>query len=534
MPLPPKAKTGLRPLLCSLPGLDGLLLAAACAGACAAGLLGALPAAALGLAAFGTGRALQLARERGRRERAESEAKRLTLHDPLTGLANRRLLSAALAKTIAASHRRRQTVALLVVNLDGFKAVNDLLGHAAGDDLLCAAAARLRGLVRQEASLARLGADEFALLALVDGPTAAGLLGEQVVRQLTDAFPLAGRQMRVGAAAGIALHLVERKPVERKPGEEEPGEEEPGQPLVETLLQRAGIAMSRVKAAGRSGCLFFEPGVDEAGMRRARTGMELRQAITRGEIEPHFQPLVRLPSGELLGFEALARWRHPERGLLPPAEFIGLAESSGLIEPLGLALLRAACLEARNWPGQLSLAVNLSAVQLRDRDLAPRILGILDDIGFDPHRLELEVTETAVAACLETARASIRMLRSHGVRIALDDFGTGHASLLSLRSLPFDKIKIDRSFTSEGADAAKIVAAIVGLGQSLGLRTTAEGIEDAACARRMRKLGCDYGQGFLFGKPMPASDARRLATVRGLCPRAPAGDDDRPRAPASA
>jgi diguanylate cyclase (GGDEF)-like protein len=524
MPLPPKAKTGLRPLLCSLPGLDGLLLVGACASACAAGLLGALPAAALGLAAFGTGRALQLARERGRRERAEGEVKRLTLHDPLTGLANRRLLSAALAKTIAASHHRRQTVALLVVNLDGFKAVNHLLGHAAGDDLLCAAAARLRGLVRQEATLARLGADEFALLSLVDGPTAAGLLGEQVVRQLTDAFPLAGRQMRVDAAVGIALHPVERKP----------GEEEPGQPLAETLLQHADIAMSRVKATGRSGCLFFEPGMDEAGMRRARTGMELRQAITRGEIEPHFQPLVRLPSGELLGFEALARWRHPERGLLPPAEFIGLAESSGLIEPLGLALLRAVCLEARNWPGQLSLAVNLSAVQLCDRDLAPRILGILDDIGFDSHRLELEVTETAVAACLETARASIRMLRSHGVRIALDDFGTGHASLLSLRSLPFDKIKIDRSFTSEGADAAKIVAAIVGLGQSLGLRTTAEGIEDAACARRMRELGCDYGQGFLFGKPMPASDARRLATVRGLCPRTVAGDDGRPRTSASA
>jgi predicted signal transduction protein with EAL and GGDEF domain len=281
----------------------------------------------------------------------------------------------------------------------------------------------------------------------------------------------------------------------------------------EELLRHADMAMYRGKREGRSTFRVFEPAMEEELQARISLEAGLRAAITRGEIKPHYQALVKLPGEELVGFEVLARWYHPEKGILAPDTFIHIAEDAGLITELSFGLLRQACEDAKRWPEHLSLAINVSPVQLKDRLLAPRLLGILSEARFPPNRLEIEVTESALTSDIEVARETLRMLQSFGVGIALDDFGTGYSSLCNLREINFDKIKIDRSFVQtlgESEESSKIVSAILGLGKSLGIKTTAEGIETPHNSDWLTEQGCTTGQGFLFGRPMPASAVDQL------------------------
>ena len=435
-------------------------------------------------------KSVRLRREMSGRASAEAHAQNLARHDPLTGMANRRLLSEAIQEAV--SHGA-ETYAIFLIDLDRFKPVNDIYGHEAGDAVLCEAADRIKEHLPEGATAARLGGDEFALLLRYSSRTELMRLAERIIKGLSQPLECQAALVEVGATIGIALFP-------------EDGVE------AEALLRCADIAMYRGKREGRGTYRFFEQSMDEE--LRARTSLEmgLLSAITKGEIKPHYQPLVALPGRTLLGFEVLARWYHPEKGVLAPDLFIPIAEDTGLIAELSYTLLRQACLDARAWPEHLQLAVNISPHQLKDKLLAERLLGILSTTGFDPHRLEVEITESALTNDLETARDVLHALQREGVSIALDDFGTGYSSLCHLRDMNFDKIKIDRSFVQsigDNPESAKIVNAILGLGRSLGVITTAEGIENAANSDWLAEHGCTHGQGFLFGQPMSAGDVDR-------------------------
>jgi diguanylate cyclase (GGDEF)-like protein len=445
----------------------------------------------LGLCVHSFRQARRLRQEIGRRRGAEEEAERLALHDVLTGLPNRRQLIRAGRLLLARARRSGTTVAALYIDLDRFKPVNDLLGHHAGDLVLQEIGRRLKALVREEDVVARLGGDEFALLAEIGETDGAARLARRVVQALREEMTIGDRQVVIGGSVGIALF----------PHDTEEGE---------TLLQCADTAMYRAKAAGRGGFRFFEVGMDTAQRQRALLEAELRDGIGRGEVVPYFQPLVDLSNGRPQRFEVLARWHHPRRGLIMPNDFVPLAEDAGLIGDLTLSIMRSAFTTAAAWPLPACIAVNLSALQLKDAGLAQVVLELLRETGLDPARLELEVTESAVADNLDLAKETMDRLKAEGVSIALDDFGTGYSSLSNLRALPFDRIKIDRSFVTglkENSDSGKLVAAIIGLGQSLGLMTTAEGIEDPDVAAALLRLGCDEGQGWLYGKAIPAREA---------------------------
>lgn len=319
-------------------------------------------------------------------------------------------------------------------------------------------------------------------------------LARRIIATLEQPFELAGGAVaQIGASIGVALA--------QSGGD------------ADDLVHRADVALYRAKAEGRGRFHFFEPGMDAHIRARALLEGELRQAIADDMIVPHFQPLVEIETGRLIGFEMLARWPHPTRGMVPPAEFIPVAEEIGLIGPMTERLLRLACGIATTWPAGVSLACNVSALQLRDRGLPAMVRAALDESGFPAHRLELEITESALVGDLDLARTLLGELKALGVRLALDDFGTGYSSLRHLQMLPFDKIKIDASFVGAMAndvESRKIVAAVVGLGHSLGLPTVAEGVEEPETAALLRGLGCDVGQGWLFGRPGPAEAASAL------------------------
>ena len=429
-------------------------------------------------------KSLRLRREIAARLNAESDAQSIARRDALTGLPNRRML----AETIEAAPASRGH-ALLLLDLDRFKAVNDIYGHAAGDAVLCEIANRLIGVLPRDAVAARLGGDEFAAFLPTElGTDGLMRLAQQIVHQLCEPVMWESTRLEIGATLGIALMPQDGS-------------------NAETLLRSADIAMYRGKREGRGTYRFFEQAMDEELKARVSLECALRAAIQAGEIRPHYQPLVALPDETLLGFEVLARWYHPTRGVIAPGTFIPIAEDTGLISELSYSLLRQACLDARNWPAHIRLAINISPVQFKDRLLAPRLLSILRDTGFAPKRLEVEITESALTGDIEVARSTLTALQSVGVSIALDDFGTGYSSLYHLREMRFDKIKIDRSFVQSLAsneESAKIISAILGLGSSLGILTTAEGIETAGNSAWLAERGCDTGQGFLFGPPVPA------------------------------
>jgi diguanylate cyclase (GGDEF)-like protein len=421
-----------------------------------------------------------------RRQVAEQQADALARHDVLTGLPNRRVLTDELGKMIARGQREVRPFAVLLIDLDRFKPINDIHGHAAGDATLCEIADRLKSMMRKGEMAARLGGDEFVLL-MEAGSEQAMRAANRILTRLREPITIDRLKVSVDCTIGIAMF----------PGDGRDPDE---------LLHAADLAMYRAKKEERGTFRFFEASMDTDLRARAAMEAELRRAIPAGEIKPHYQPVFALENRSLLGFEVLARWHHPDRGLLPPSVFITVAEDTGLIAELSYEILRQACLDAKAWPSHLMLAVNISPLQLRDRSLAPRILAILHETGFPPQRLEIEITENALVADLDLARATLSALQNLGISVALDDFGTGYSSLYHLRELRFDKIKIDRSFVqtmSYNEESAKIVDAIVGLGKSMGLLTTAEGVETPEHMQKLNQLGCEYAQGFHLGKPMP-------------------------------
>jgi diguanylate cyclase (GGDEF)-like protein/PAS domain S-box-containing protein len=419
-------------------------------------------------------------------------------HDALTGLPNRRVFAERM-KEGAAGGRAGIAYMVLLVDLDRFKPVNDIYGHTAGDAVLCEIAARLRNVVRPEDTVARLGGDEFGIIGKAGsepGPLAdaASTLANRVIAAIQAPIDLGNHTVDVGASIGIALCPADGI--------------DPG-----TLLRCADIAMYQAKRDGRGKWLFFEGGMDAEIRRQAQLESDLRRAVVEENIQPYYQPLVSLSGGGLVGFEILARWHHPERGFVAPDEFIPIAERLGLISTITFSLLRRACRDALAWPADLALSLNLSATQIGDDLLPMKILAVLNEAGFPPNRLEIEITESALITELAAAKSILTSFQNLGVKVSLDDFGTGYSSMNHLRELRFDKIKIDKSFIlSMGTDpeSAKIVSAILGLTRSLGLPTTAEGIEDAGAMARMIEGGCDFGQGFYFSAAVPADEVAGL------------------------
>ena len=431
------------------------------------------------------------------RRRSEARIAHMARHDALTGLPNRVLFHDRLTRALTRIEEG-DAVAVLCIDLDRFKTVNDTLGHPVGDELLKAVADRLQACVREGDTVARLGGDEFAVIQhRLESTDVAGMLAERIVEALSQPFELGGHQVVAGASVGIAI-----APADGSGAEE--------------LLKKADMALYRAKADGRGAFHYFEREMDDRLQARRLLELDMRRALVAGEFELYYQPLLNLAENRLTGCEALLRWRHPERGLVLPTEFIGLAEEIGLISPLGDWVLRTACPEAARWPDEMKVAVNLSPCQFRNRNLVATVVSALANSGLPASRLELEITESVL---LEDNAANIRVLhelRSLGVRIAMDDFGTGYSSLSYLRSFPFDKIKIDRSFVSDLADhgdALAIVKALASLGASLGIVTTAEGVETEEQFDRLCVEGCTEVQGFLISEPCDATTLRKLIAL---------------------
>jgi diguanylate cyclase (GGDEF)-like protein/PAS domain S-box-containing protein len=433
---------------------------------------------------------------------AEIEAGRraeyLAMHDPLTGLPNRVLLLERLEQAIASVSRRRDMAALLLLDLDRFKDINDTLGHPAGDLLLQQVAVRLSACVREVDTVARIGGDEFSIvLAGIKDAADAQLLSRRLLETFQIPFELTGHEVLVTVSIGVALIPMDGS-------------------IPDKLLKHADIALYRAKEEGRNASRFFEPEMDARLQRRKALERELRLALSRDELALYYQPKVSLRTGEVAGTEALVRWQHPERGLVAPIEFIGVAEETGLILQLGEWVLRTACRQASAWP-DLEVSVNISPAQFRQPDLVQIVRSALQDSGLAPHRLELEVTESVLIQQPEAAAKLLDDLKALGVHVAMDDFGTGYSSLSYLQRFHFDKIKVDRSFIGaigKEPTAKAIVRAVINLANSLGMLTCAEGVETDEQLSALRREGCSEVQGYLFGKPMPVAEfARRY----GLC-----------------
>jgi diguanylate cyclase (GGDEF)-like protein len=423
------------------------------------------------------------------RRRAEAEIVHLARHDVLTGLANRAEFNARLEEATKRLQRNGGSVTVMMIDLDKFKAVNDTLGHPAGDQLLVEVARRLKSSVRETDVLARLGGDEFAIIQ-EGGPNqheGAIALALRIISAITQPFYLSGNQATVGASIGIALapeHGVEP----------------------EELLKSADLALYDVKSNGRNDFRVFQPELLELAQEQQSAEGELRDAIARDEFELHYQPVVDAKTRLVCGAEALVRWRHPVKGLIGPDRFIPIAESTGLIVQLGEWVLQKACTDAASWPAHIRVAINISAVQFKKGNLFDLILCNLVETGLAPERLELEITETALLEDREAHLTTIRQLKNLGITVALDDFGTGYSSMNYLTVFPFDKIKIDKSFTKgvlNRRDCKAIVASTLALAQGLGTVTTAEGVETEEQFEFMRNAGVDLVQGYLFGKPVP-------------------------------
>jgi diguanylate cyclase (GGDEF)-like protein len=390
--------------------------------------------------------------------------------------------------------KRGERLAVLCLDLDRFKSVNDTLGHPIGDRLLIAAADRLRQCVRDNDIVARLGGDEFAIVQTGSAePTDATTLAARLIETISTPYELDGHQVVVGLSIGIAVAPNDGL--------------DPDQ-----LLKNADIALYRAKADGRGTYRFFEPEMDARMQARRTLELDLRKASANGEFELFYQPQVDVQTRRINGFEALLRWHHPQRGMVTPSDFIGLAEDTGLIVPLGAWVLQQACTEAATWPRDIKVAVNLSPVQFKSKNLLPVIVSALAKSGLSPGRLELEITESVLLQDSDATLTMLHQMRDLGLKISMDDFGTGYSSLSYLRKFPFDKIKIDQSFIREmsGNDSLAIVRAVTAMGTSLGIVTTAEGVETFEQFEQLKLEGCNEVQGYLFSPPRPASEVKEL------------------------
>ena len=444
----------------------------------------------IGFAIFSYRRVKELSIEMKARRVAELEAKKLARHDPLTGLPNRRFFVETLGEVLLTTNSDSRS-AVLMLDLDGFKSINDAYGHAVRDHALIEFAQRISAVMRAGAVFVRIGGDEFAVIVpnikSLDDLTA---LARRIVTAVAEPILIGQISTSVGVGIGIAIAPSDGM-------------------NPEIMVQRADRALYRAKAEGRSCIRFFEPDMDAHVERRVAIETELRAAVAAKTIVPYYQPLVAFEGRRVVGFEALARWKSDKFGWVSPDLFIKVAEEIGIISELGDQLLRQACLDARAWPPELTLAFNISAVQLRDPTIGLRVLAILAETGFSPRRLELEITETALVDNIKIAQAVTGQLRQAGVRIALDDFGTGYATLSQLLSLKLDRIKIDRSFVDrlgKDKESTTIVRAVLGLASGFNLETTAEGIENDEQLASLRADGCLEGQGYLFGKAVPANE----------------------------
>jgi diguanylate cyclase (GGDEF)-like protein/PAS domain S-box-containing protein len=433
------------------------------------------------------------------RKRAEMRLAFMAQHDSLTGLPNRNSLRKKLDQMLARSRRSTEKIALHFLGIDNFKAVNDSLGHALGDKLLRAISRRLRSTLRDEDVIGRLNSDEFAILQTdVESPEDVVLLAKRLLHAIGEPFLLEGHSLVVSASMGIAM----------APGDGNDSEK---------LFMSADMALSKSKIDSRGSYSFFEAGMDARAQTRRKIEFELRQAIQGDVLRPHYQPLIGLNSGRITGCEALVRWPHPERGMVSPAEFIPVAEETGLINPLGVQVLRRACLDAAAWPDDVRVAVNLSPLQFRVGNLLAVVMDALKQSGLSPKRLELEITETLLLEKSSQVIATLHALRALGARISMDDFGTGYSSLSYLRSFPFDKIKIDQSFVRglcDNREQQAIVRSIISLGMGLGVTITAEGVETEAELNWLRAEGCHEAQGFLFSAARPDAEIVDLLTAQ--------------------
>ena len=437
---------------------------------------------------------------------AEDRAELLALKDPLTGFLNRRSLGEAGSALLARAERRGKQVALLVADLDHFKNVNDVHGHAAGDRVLRAAGEALSSVLPPSAVVARLDGDDFAIVLLyyTAHPETVDSVAEQIVQRLAQPIDVPGVHAHISASVGIAGTADDCA-------------------SIEALLRRAHIAMRQAKRRGRNRQVWFDTSMERELIQRAAIEQGIRDGIPRGEFVPYYEQQIDLASGTIQGFEMLARWEHRTQGVIAPDSFIAIAEESGLIGDLSISVMRRAFGEAKDWDPSLSLSVNISPVQLRDPWLAQKIVKLLVETGFPANRLEVEITESALFDNLSVAQSIIGSLKNQGIRIALDDFGTGYSSLAHLRALPFDRIKIDKSFVlslEDNPESQAIVNAIMGLGDSLSLPITAEGVETWAIGERLMALGCTKAQGWHYGKPMTVGQTRRLLAENGLLPSA--------------
>jgi diguanylate cyclase (GGDEF)-like protein/PAS domain S-box-containing protein len=437
---------------------------------------------------------------------AEEKIKHLAHYDALTDLPNRVTFYERM-ETALSRQRRSEFVAVLSLDLDRFKGVNDTLGHPIGDLLLQAAADRMRSCVRSEDLVARLGGDEFAIVQVSSTPTSdVSALAARLIEVVGAPYDLDGHQVNVGASVGIAIAPTDG--------------DKPDQ-----LMKSADLALYRAKADGGGDYRFFEVEMDARMQARRALELDLRKAIVNGEFELYYQPIIDVKTKQITSCEALLRWHHPERGMIAPVEFIPVAEHTGLIVPLGEWVLRQACAEAVRWPTHVTIAVNLSPAQFKSRNLVPMVVNALAASGLPAARLELEITEMVLVQDNDGAFAILHQLRNLGIRIVMDDFGTGYSSLGYLRSFPFDKIKIkiDQSFIQDlpaKQDSVAIVRAVVGLSSSLGITTTAEGVETEEQLASLTAEGCNEFQGFLFSLPKTAADIARL--LGELAPRAEA------------
>jgi diguanylate cyclase (GGDEF)-like protein len=441
--------------------------------------------------------------------RAEERVRYLAQHDVLSGALNRASLNDELQRAAWCAEAGGPGFAVLCVDLDRFKDVNDGLGHAAGDEVIRQVSQRLRALLRHGDHVARLGGDEFAILQSgVTGPHDVTTLAQRVVETLAAPYEFQGHPIVCGGSAGAAIFGVDSR-------------------NVDDLLHKADLALYRAKAEGRGGFSFYEAHLDRHLHERRELAHDLRHALESDAMTLHYQPLYASDGITLNGYEALARWTHPTRGAVAPADFIPVAEETGLIEALGRWVLRRACAEAASWPEPLTVAVNLSAAQFRNDALVRTVTDALSQSGLAPERLEVEITESLLMADTERVVRTLHTLSALGVRIAMDDFGTGYSSLAYLWRFPFDKVKIDRAFTKGLAEDPKvnlIVRSIVSLAHSLQIRVNAEGVETEGQMRALQKHGCDELQGYLLGRPLPPEALVHEHATEAVPPRPAARD----------
>ena len=419
---------------------------------------------------------------------------RQAFRDSLTSLPNRSLFMDRLAHALTRTERRGEQLAILFLDLDRFKVVNDSLGHGVGDQLLIGVSQRLASCLRPEDTIARLGGDEFAILIEdVKDDKAPASVADRLTSELQQPFTVEGREVVITVSIGIAMSTAKRM-------------------TPEDILRDADLAMYHAKGKGKARYEIFDKSMNAPAQERMDLELDLRNAVARGEFILHYQPILELPTGRIVEMEALVRWKHPQRGLLFPGDFVGLSEETGLIVPLGRWVLHEACRQTRQWqlatPGSnLAISVNLSARQLQQPGLVEEIAAILRETRLDPGALRLEITETVVMHDAPTTLAKLEALKALGVQLAIDDFGTGYSSLGYLKRFPVDTLKIDRSFVKgigQNVEDSAIVRAVITVAKSLGLSVTAEGIESADQLEQLRSLGCDHGQGYYFAKPMPS------------------------------